>query len=224
MQADFKLELFRLQKKNEEDLSRLETTIASIQRERDKERDRSHRDVAVSTEDSIKPRVFRSVCIQTETETVNKPEEAKDTQSRGFDPLPKNADLTSTKTLTGKQKTVPPPAPPPVSLQLQMDSNNTPPTPPPPPPPTSPCTPNVPPLPPPPPPPPVTGCGVPPPPPVLHSVPPPPPPGVGMFSSKAADNPPRKTSVEPVCPMKPLYWTRIQIQDNRYLLSPCLIF
>ncbi|XP_016384671.1 formin [Sinocyclocheilus rhinocerous] len=220
LQVDFKLELFQLQKKNEEDLSRLGTTIASLQRERD----RNHRDAAVSTEDNIKPRAFRSVCIQTERETVNKPEEAKETQSRGFDPLPKNADLNSTKNFTGKLKTVPPPAPPPVSLQLQMDSNNTPP-PPPPPPPTGPCTPNVPPLPaqplerpgsvPPPPPPPMTGCGVPPP--VLHSAPPPPPPppGVGIFSSKAADNPARKPSMEPVCPMKPLYWTRIQIQDNR---------
>uniref|UniRef100_A0A8C2HM79 FH2 domain-containing protein n=1 Tax=Cyprinus carpio TaxID=7962 RepID=A0A8C2HM79_CYPCA len=173
---------------------KLGTTIASLQRERDKERGRNHRDVAVSTEDSIKPRVFRSVCIQTERETVNKPEEAKETQSRGFDPLPKNADLNSTKNFTG------------------------------------PCTPNVPPLPaqplerpgsvPPPPPLPMTGCGVPPPPPpppppVLHSAPPPPPPGAGIFSSKAADNPTRKPSVEPVRPMKPLYWTRIQIQNNR---------
>ncbi|XP_016149717.1 formin-like [Sinocyclocheilus grahami] len=250
LQADFKLDFFRLQKKNEEDLSRLGSTIASLQRERDEERGRDHRDVAVSTVDNIKPRAFRSVCIQTERETK---EDAKEAQSRSFDPLPKNADLNATKIFTGKQKTVPPPAPPPVSLQLQMDSNNTPPPPPPPPPPplpTGPCNPNVPPLPaqpldrpgsvPPPPPPPMTGCGLPPP--VLHSVSPPPPPGVGIFPSKAADNPPRKPSMEPkstpppgvgifpskaadnpprkpsmepVCPMKPLYWTRIQIQDHR---------
>ncbi|XP_059369603.1 formin [Carassius carassius] len=231
LQADFKLELFRLQKKNEEDLSRLETTVASLQRVRDKERDRNHRDVAVSTEDNIKPPAFRSVCIQTERETDNKSDEAKETQSRDFDPLAKNADLKSTKSFTGKLKTFPPPAPPPVSLQLQMDSNNTPPPPPPPPPlppPAGPSIPNVPPLPaqplerpgsvpppPPPPPPPMTGCGVPPPLPVLHSAPPPPPPGAGIFSTIAADNPTHKPSVEPVCPMKPLYWTRIQIQDNR---------
>ncbi|RXN06369.1 formin-like isoform X2 [Labeo rohita] len=58
------------------------------------------------------------------------------------------------------------------------------------------------------------GCGLPPPPPpIFHSAPP--PPGVGIFPCEAADNPPRKPTVEPVCPMKPLYWTRIQIQDNR---------
>ncbi|KAL0164674.1 hypothetical protein M9458_040427, partial [Cirrhinus mrigala] len=206
-------------------------TIASLQRERDKERDKDHRDAAVSTEDNIKPRIFRSVCIQTERDTLIKPEDAKEAQSRSFDPLPKNADLSSTKNFTDKQKTVPPPAPPTVSLQLQMDSNNISPHPPPPPPlppPPGPCTPNAPPLPaqplnkpgslpppPPPPPPPMTGCGLPPPPPpVLHSFPPPPPPGVGIFPSGAADNPPRKPTVEPVCPMKPLYWTRIQVQDN----------
>ncbi|KAL1253744.1 hypothetical protein QQF64_015973, partial [Cirrhinus molitorella] len=232
LQADFKHELFQLQKKNEEDLSRLGATIASLQREKDKERDRAHRDVAVSTEDTIKPQAFRSVCIQTEKEAFVKSEEAKEALSRNFDPLPKNADLNSTKNFAGKQKIDHPPAPSPVSLQLQMDGNNIPssPPPPPPPPPPGPCTPNVPPLPaqpldrpgsvpapPPPPPPPMTGCGLPPapPPPNLHSGPLPPPPGVGIFHNKAEENPPRKPSVEPVCQMKPLYWTRIQIQDNR---------
>lgn len=28
---------------------------------------------------------------------------------------------------------------------------------------------------------------------------------------------PRKPTIEPACPMKPLYWTRIQIQDNKYV-------
>ncbi|XP_073789456.1 formin-1 isoform X3 [Danio rerio] len=48
---------------------------------------------------------------------------------------------------------------------------------------------------------------------MLHSIPPPPP-GFGFFS-KTADTSPRKPSVEPVCAMKPLYWTRIQIQECR---------
>ncbi|XDV42246.1 hypothetical protein PO909_010952 [Leuciscus waleckii] len=349
LQADFKLELFRLKEKNEEDLSRLAVTIASLQREKDKDLHRDHRDVAVSTDDNIKTRAFHSVCIQTDRETFIRSEEAKEAQSRSLDPLPKNADLNSTKNFTERQKTVPPPAAPPVSPQLQMDRNNIPPPPPPPPgpgtpnvpplpalpldktgsvpppppppppsgpcipnvpplpappldktgsvppppplpPPSGPCIPNVPPLPappldktgsvpppppppppsgpcihnvpplpappldrtgsvpppppppppsgpcipnlpplpappldkpgsvppppPPPPPPPMTGCGLPPPPPVLHSISNPPD-GVGVFLSTAADNPPRKPLVEPVCPMKSLYWTRIQIQDNR---------
>lgn len=32
--------------------------------------------------------------------------------------------------------------------------------------------------------------------------------------AQAVEKGPRKPSVEPACPMKPLYWTRIQIQDN----------
>ncbi|KAM6965328.1 formin [Aplochiton taeniatus] len=54
--------------------------------------------------------------------------------------------------------------------------------------------------PPPPPPPPMPGCGLPPPPPL---------PGGGFLMDQA----PRKPSVKPACPMKPLYWTRIQVQD-----------
>ncbi|XP_039548585.1 formin isoform X3 [Pimephales promelas] len=280
LQADFKLELFRLKEKNEKDLSRQAVTIASLQREKDKNLHRNHRDVAVSTDDNIKTRTFHSVCIQTDRETFIRSEEAKEAS---LDPLPKNADLNSTKNFTERQKTVLPPAAPPVSPQLQMNRNKIPPPPPPPPPPgpcipnistlpappldtpsmppppgpynpnvpplpappldklgsvpppppppppPGPCTPNVPPLPappldkpgsvlppppPPPPPPPMTGCGLPPPPPVLHSISNPPH-GVGIFLSTAADNPPRKRLVEPICPMKSLYWTRIQIQDNR---------
>ncbi|XP_077076428.1 formin isoform X2 [Siphateles boraxobius] len=400
LQAEFKLDLFRLKEKNEDDLSRLAVTIASLQREKDKDLHRDHRDVAVSTDDYVKTRAFPSVCIQTDREIFIRSEEAKEAQSRSLDPLPKNADLNSTKNLTERQKTVPPPAAPPVSPQLQMDRNKIPPpppptpgacitnipslpappldkpgsvppppppppgsctpnapplpappppppgsctpnapplpappppppppppgsctpyasplpappldkpgsVPPPPPPPPGSCTPNVPPLPappppppppgsctpnapplpappppppgsctpnapplpappppppppppgsctpyasplpapsldkpgsvpppppappppgsctpnapgsvPPPPPPPMTGCGLPPPPPVLHSISNPTH-GVGIFLSTAADNPPRKRLVEPVCPMKSLYWTRIQIQDNR---------
>ncbi|XP_073789454.1 formin-1 isoform X1 [Danio rerio] len=286
LQTDFRLELFRIQEKNEQNLSRLSATIASLQRERDKVHHREHQHVAVSTEDDIKARAVRSVCIQTDRETSINSEEAKETHSNSLDPLFKNGDLNnSTKNLTGKQKTVPPPsAHPPPSPQLQLESSKiTPPTPPPLP---GPCTPNiplaqppnkhvnVPPPPPPPPPPPMTGSGLPPPPPppppmtgsglpppplppppmtgsdlpppppplpppnmtgsglppppppmtgsgfpppppppMLHSIPPPPP-GFGFFS-KTADTSPRKPSVEPVCAMKPLYWTRIQIQECR---------
>ncbi|XP_051510335.1 formin-like [Myxocyprinus asiaticus] len=217
LQVDFKLQLFRIHEKNEEVLSKLGATIVSLQRERVKD---NHRDIAVSTEDYIKPRAFHSVAIQ--TETFIKSDEAKEAQSRSLDPqpsVPKNVDLNSTKNLNfiGKQRTVPPPLstsplpPPPPVL----------PPPPPPPPPPAPTVSSLPAQPldvprcVPPPPPPMGGCGSPsPPPPILGSFPPPPP-GVGIFFNRVTDNTPRKPSVEPVCPMKPLYWTRIQIQDKR---------
>nr|XP_029486707.1 uncharacterized protein LOC115107453 [Oncorhynchus nerka] len=46
---------------------------------------------------------------------------------------------------------------------------------------------------------------------------PPPPPGV------LVDKPHRKPAVEPACLMKPLYWTRIQIQDNKDTLWNSLV-
>ncbi|KAE8289799.1 Formin Limb deformity protein [Larimichthys crocea] len=88
--------------------------------------------------------------------------------------------------------------------------------PPPPPPPPLPGGGSGPPPPPPPPPPPgLPGAGPPPPPPPPPGCGPPPPPPFGGFSfSKTVDKAPRKPAIEPACPMKPLYWTRIQIQDN----------
>lgn len=192
----------------------------------------------MSTEDHIRPRVFRSVCIQTDRETFIKSDEVKGGQSRIVDfqqSVSKNPDLSLTKNLnlTGKENMVPPPPPPPAFLQLELDSMV--PPPPPPPPPPGPCAPTISLLlpqpldvpgstPPPPPPPPDMMC-LPPPPPVLHSVPPPPP-GGAVYLSQVPDNTLRKQSVEPVCPMKPLYWTRIQIQENRYYseIIPTYIF
>ncbi|XP_040189397.1 formin-1 isoform X4 [Rana temporaria] len=74
----------------------------------------------------------------------------------------------------------------------------------------------------PPPPPPLPGSGPPPPPPLPGSGPPPPPgfvppppPGPGsFFGFLLSKEPPRKPPVEPKCPMKPLYWTRIQIKTS----------
>ncbi|XP_064780780.1 uncharacterized protein LOC135505661 [Oncorhynchus masou masou] len=57
----------------------------------------------------------------------------------------------------------------------------------------------------------------PPPPPPPPGCVPPPPPGV------LGDKPHRKPAVEPACPMKPLYWTRIQIQDNKDTLWNSLV-
>ncbi|KAJ0062698.1 hypothetical protein NL108_004322 [Boleophthalmus pectinirostris] len=112
----------------------------------------------------------------------------------------------------------PPPPPPPPPLPPGMSGAVPPPPPPlppgfsgagPPPPPPPPPPPGLPGAPPPPPPPP--GSGPPPPPPPPGGGPPPPP--MGGFLQKVQQAP-RKPAIEPACPMKPLYWSRIQIQDN----------
>ncbi|CAL1290920.1 unnamed protein product [Larinioides sclopetarius] len=130
---------------------------------------------------------------------------------------------------------IPPPPPPPPS------GSGIPPPPPPPPPPCGGGIPPPPPPPPPPgvsgmpppPPPPPGGFGIPPPPPPPGGMPPPPPPfpgsattptsGMPVSPSPLPPPPPggwygayktaRKPPVSPKVPMKPLYWTRIQVQD-----------
>ncbi|XP_009688248.1 formin-1 isoform X2 [Struthio camelus] len=80
--------------------------------------------------------------------------------------------------------------------------------------------------PPPPPPPPLPGLAPPAPPPLPGSgLPPPPPPlGPGFFlnSTLSASQGPRKPAIEPSRPMKPLYWTRIQLQGSRKTAVPTL--
>ncbi|KAM6311693.1 formin-1 [Aegotheles albertisi] len=80
--------------------------------------------------------------------------------------------------------------------------------------------------PPPPPPPPLPGLGPPVPPPLPGSglLPPPPPPGPGFFfnSTLSSNQGPRKPAIEPSRPMKPLYWTRIQLQGSRKTAMPTL--
>ncbi|KAG8189077.1 hypothetical protein JTE90_028626 [Oedothorax gibbosus] len=114
---------------------------------------------------------------------------------------------------------IPPPPPPPPGMGI----------PPPPPPPPPPGMGIPPPLPPPgmgiPPPPPPPGMGIPPPPLPPGGIPPPPPPPGGASTSPSPLPPPppggwygayqtaRKAPVSPKVPMKPLYWTRIQVQE-----------
>ncbi|XP_067414138.1 formin-like isoform X2 [Emydura macquarii macquarii] len=98
-----------------------------------------------------------------------------------------------------------------------------PPPPPPPPPPLPPPPPPPPPLPGfgPPGPPPLPDCG----PPLLENgppPPPPPPPGFFFNSTLSSNQGPRKPAIEPNCPMKPLYWTRIQIKDSSKTSMPTL--
>ncbi|KAI4804319.1 hypothetical protein KUCAC02_025950, partial [Chaenocephalus aceratus] len=114
----------------------------------------------------------------------------------------------------------PPPPPPPPGLPGFGHPPPPPPPPglpgfgPPPPPPPPPGLPGFGPPPPPPPPPGLPGSGPPPPPPPPGGGPPPPPPMGGFSFVPKVEKAPRKVAVEPACPMKPLYWTRIQIQDN----------
>ncbi|XP_051832981.1 formin-like isoform X2 [Antechinus flavipes] len=145
---------------------------------------------------------------------------------------------------SGQQKLSPPPAPPLptvippppplppglgpplLSLQSSIGPLSLPPPPPPPPPPPLPLSAGSP-LPPPPPPlpvPPALPCtGLPPPPPPAPpgiGPPPPPPPFFGGNTSFSQI--PRKPAIEPSCPMKPLYWTRIQISGGSHSTTPTL--
>uniref|UniRef100_UPI003AB063E5 formin-2-like n=1 Tax=Centroberyx gerrardi TaxID=166262 RepID=UPI003AB063E5 len=139
--------------------------------------------------------------------------------------------------LPGSAIPPPPPPPPPPPLPGMPGPPPPPPPPPlpgglaPPPPPPPPPLPGMGGPPPPPPPPPPPGCGPPPPPPppggvycppappgALGSLPPPLP--LGLYAlGLAQEKPPRKAVVEPPRPMKPLYWTRIQLQAKKEAAS-----
>ncbi|XP_058149843.1 formin-1 isoform X2 [Dasypus novemcinctus] len=123
---------------------------------------------------------------------------------------------------------IPPPPPLPPGLGPLPPTPLTPPVsagPPPPPPPPPPLPPSAgPPLPPPPPPLPnsslLPNSGGPPSAPTPPGPPPPPGPFFGFGSSSSQC--PRKPAIEPSCPMKPLYWTRIQISDKSQNATPTL--
>ncbi|XP_047657881.1 formin isoform X1 [Tachysurus fulvidraco] len=230
LEADFKLQLYHLRDENEETVSRLQAVIADLKSAANCSH-RELRDAAVSTEDYFTPRIFRTVCIQTDRETFIKPVKAPEI-SKDLCPqpnVPKKLDLASiASNLSSKPEhavpqLLPLPTPQPLSVQSGLDSVTT----------SNPLslsgpsesyskpaqTDKFPPLrqascpPPPPPPPPIILAGLAPPPPLLGPVPTPPS-GSGLFSG-AEERLQRKPRVEPVCPMKPLYWTRIQIQDSR---------
>ncbi|XP_062824270.1 formin-1 isoform X3 [Anolis carolinensis] len=126
----------------------------------------------------------------------------------------------------------PPPPPPPPPLPPSLSSSIPPPpalpggfgsVPPPPPPPLPAALGTQPPPPPPGPPP--LGAGPPPPPgppPLGAGPPPPPPPFLGSSVFLPSSQGPRKPTVEPSCPMKPLYWNRIQIKDCSKKSAPTL--
>ncbi|CAL8314946.1 unnamed protein product [Lota lota] len=241
LQEDHGRALSRLREEHEENVSQLECTLARLHAQRtlaEAHRRGDLRDACVSTEDDVPRKVFRTVCIQTDRETFIR---APDGNGGGYMSAqqqmahPKKLDLASISiNLVGQREdhTPPmnlpspsssssspspspsssssslPPLPPahsavppvPVSTHPALPlSNRTSTAPPPPPPPLPPPLPL-------PPPPPMAGLGFP---------PPPPPPPLGQGSVLAVDIPPRKPAIEPSVPMKPLYWTRIQIQDNK---------
>ncbi|KAM9355178.1 formin-like isoform 1-T1 [Pholidichthys leucotaenia] len=223
-------ELCRFTEENE-DVSRLESAVAELQSrliQTGGHHGRELRDVSVSTTDDLSYKSFRTVCIQTDQEMFIKTPENDDCLG-GANPCPQQQKVTPKKldmASVSLNLTRPPGEAPllsgqhpnsQASLPAKPDDAPPPPPLPPPPPPPPPCffqgqnhkqsSSNGPPPPPPPPPP----C-FPSPPPLLGSgLPPPPPPPVGGL---VFDKPPRKPVVEPSRPMKPLHWTRIQIQDT----------
>uniref|UniRef100_A0A8C1STR6 Formin 1 n=1 Tax=Cyprinus carpio TaxID=7962 RepID=A0A8C1STR6_CYPCA len=233
LHADFELQIFRVRGEHAEVVSRLESLISRMQRERAYNTVREHgelQDICVSTEDDQPPKSFRNVCVQTDRETfIKSPESdgARPAPGSSSSP-PKKLDLDSISMSLGVGPGLPPPPPP-------LPGSSAPPPPPPPPPlpgtpPPPPPLPGAPPPPPPlpgaPPPPGLPGAPPPPPPPGLPGAPPPPPPMPGCGApppppvfggfgfGQATEKAPRKPAVEPACPMKPLYWSRIQIQDK----------
>ncbi|XP_029937728.1 formin isoform X2 [Myripristis murdjan] len=234
LHADFELQIFQVRGEHAVTVSRLEGVIAKMQRDRAYNANQERGEVChacVSTEDDQPPKAFRNVCIQTDRETFIKTPEGEGSwpaQSPSQN-VPKKLNLDSIgMNLGGKAEPSsgtngPPQPPPPPPLPGSSGPPPPPPPPlpgnmgaPPPPPPPPPPLPGGGPAPPPPPPPPpgLPGAGPPPPPPPPGSGPPPPPPMLGFGFGQKVEKAPRKPAIEPACPMKPLYWTRIQIQDN----------
>ncbi|XP_077366248.1 formin [Festucalex cinctus] len=197
LQEDFSKELSQLRLENEVTVSRLERTLAELQAKLSLRRGEL-RDAAVSTQEDTFPRkAFRAVCIQTDRENFVKSDgdakgsECSQNQQRV---TPKTLDLASIgSSLAGRREGGPPC--PSYGHHVQTLKSPLPPPPPPPPPPPAPF--------------------------MSAAVPPPPPPPPSMISHVTPPMPPslsatpRKPVVEPSCPMKPLYWTRIQIEDNK---------
>uniref|UniRef100_A0A8C5CJM3 Uncharacterized protein n=2 Tax=Gadus morhua TaxID=8049 RepID=A0A8C5CJM3_GADMO len=232
LQEDHGRALSRLREEHEENLAlarlHAQRTLAEAPRRG------GLRDACVSTEDDVPRKAFRTVCVQTDRETfLRAPEGGGGGSPQQQMAPPKRLDLASISlSLVGQREDH---APPDVTLPSPSSSSASSPSPssssisllPPPPAPSEPppvpvSTPPALPLsnataPTPPPPPPPPPLPAPPPPPMAAPgfplPPPPPPPPLGL--GRAVDGPPRKPAIEPTVPMKPLYWTRIQIQDKK---------
>ncbi|XP_019726283.1 formin [Hippocampus comes] len=223
LQEDFSQELSKLRAENEVNVSRLKLSLAELQAKISQLgtlRHSEHKDVAVSTQDNQSPRkAFRTVCIQTDRETFVKSDEVgnrRDSTQTQQRVTPKKLDLASISLSLAGQRDggppcqsvghhapsnaiAPPPLPPPLPRSSPMptdkQTSRAPPPPPPPPPPPTPFH-------------------------AVNAAPPPPPPPPSMSAVTSSMPPPlfatpRKPAVQPSRPMKPLYWTRIQIEDNK---------
>lgn len=209
------------------------------------------RDACISTDDDNPPKTYRNVCIQTDRETFLKPCEGEGKTTRSNPIIPKKLNISSLSQLSppsdnkdipaplqsvegvssNQQKASPPPPAPPLPAAippappLPPGLGPLPPVPPPPPPPP-PLPPSAGPPPPPPPPLPnsaaLLSSGGPPPGPTPPGLVPPPPPGLFFGVGPSSSQCPRKPAIEPSCPMKPLYWTRIQISDKSQNTTPTL--
>ncbi|XP_043930090.1 formin-1 [Protopterus annectens] len=230
MKGEFELQLFEIRGEHAVSTAKLEEVIENLKTDLENKIRQGRgepKDACVSTEDDNLPKTFRNVCIQTDRETFIKPSEDDNKVTQNKQPLPNKLDMSSiTVQLSGESGLPPaPPPPPPLPGHLAPPPPPLPPgigiPPPPPPPPPLPGG-SAPPPPPGmgiPPPPPLPGIGPPPPPPPFPGsgpAPPLPPPGLGFTfgSSFYSSHPPRKPAVEPGCPMRPLYWTRIQIKSG----------
>lgn len=238
LQQEFEFKLFHIRGEHAEAISEFEETIAQLKNNlenKTREGKSETRDVSVSTVDDLVPKTFRNVCIQTDRETFMHLNQEDSRTSRSNLSIPGKLSLASLNLngqSTQSQKTTndesswssqtstsqvseTQPALSPSLVPLSDHAQCL----------TTPLPGSAPPIPPPlpgaapPPPPPLPGSGPPPPPPLPGSGPPLPPfpfgnPNSTNFSS-TKDSDARKPIVEPRLPMKPLYWTRIQLKDSR---------
>uniref|UniRef100_A0A8C9NB74 Formin 1 n=1 Tax=Serinus canaria TaxID=9135 RepID=A0A8C9NB74_SERCA len=238
LKSQFELRVFHIRGEHAVSTAQLEETIAHLKNELDNKLNRRSdkaKDIGVSTEDDNPPKAYRNVCIQTDRETFIKPSEEENRAVKNNQIVPKKLNISSlTHSISAQSENkdnynvqssesvlscqpkqmLPPPPPPPPPLP---DSSLSAVVPPPPPPLNFQA---------PPPPPPLPGLGPPVPPPLpgpgLPAPPPPPGPGFFFNSTLSSNQGPRKPAIEPGRPMKPLYWTRIQLQDNRKTAMPTL--
>ncbi|XP_077566785.1 formin [Stigmatopora nigra] len=233
LQVSVEIEMLSVLEENETTVSQLKLTLAELQSKLSKLGNLKRgelRDAAVSTQDDKFPhKAFRNVCIQTDRETFIKNDD--DRHRKDCSPTlqqkvtPKKLDLASISiNLAGRREEGPTYQS--EGVQTTTNTVNAPPPPPssspilshkqqikaPPPPPPLPCPSQI-----------MTDkqtFKTPPPPPpapfmsAVSPPPPPPPPFTSHLTSTLLADP-RKPVVEPSCPMKPLYWTRIQIEDNK---------
>lgn len=209
LQAQFELKTFHIRGEHALVTARLEETIDNLKQQLEKRRGgcEEMRDVCVSTDDDCFPKAFRNVCIQTDRETFLKPCDAESKMTRSSQIVPKKLTISLTQLSPSKDsKDVHAPLQTRECIPSSSQQKISPPAPPPP-------LPNVqtPP-----------NSGGPPPPPPPPGLAPPPPPGLSFGLSSSSSQCPRKPAIEPSCPMKPLYWTRIQINDKSQDATPTL--